>query len=60
MHTRLFHLTPSLQFFYSLASRLPERGAGSPQAVVGAIMPVSCVRAGGQAQPAVPRRLPEA
>ena len=51
---------PQSANFFSLASRLPERGAGSPQAVVGAIMPVSCVRAGGQAQPAVPRRLPEA
>ncbi|KAL6653801.1 hypothetical protein ACP70R_008725 [Stipagrostis hirtigluma subsp. patula] len=39
---------------------LPERGAGSPQAVVGTVMPVSGVCEGGQAEPEVPSRLPEA
>ncbi|EEE53305.1 hypothetical protein OsJ_36277 [Oryza sativa Japonica Group] len=41
-------------------SGLPERGARSPQAMVGAVMPIGGVREGGQAEPAVPSRLPEA
>ncbi|KAL6907894.1 hypothetical protein ACP4OV_002064 [Aristida adscensionis] len=38
---------------------LSERGAGSPQAVVGTVMPVSCFCEGGQAEPTVPSCLPE-
>jgi hypothetical protein len=50
-------LTPSNVFF---SSCLPERGARSPQALVGAIMPVNGLCEGGQAESAVPSRLPEA
>lgn len=43
-----------------ISSGLPERGARSTQAMVGAVMPIGGVREGGQAEPAVPSRLPEA
>lgn len=42
------------------SSRLPQRGARSPQAMVGAGMPLHSVREGSQAEQEVPCRLLEA